>query len=631
MVQASPSLLEVTESLSKYSDPITATGSLITFDAPAGGIFDSLSVPITSTQDLHGYDHPWPAGGGKNKLPPLLSGQKTASGLTLTPNADGSITISGTATNTSATLLNRISYANGDFPLPAGTYTLSRGSYADDTYVYIQVVPWSGSTLFSRAAKGTVTLSDTSVRFADIGINAASGQYINFTIYPQLENGSTATGWEPYENICPITGIDNLSVYVSPTTQQAQATTYNVSFGSTVYAGFVDPITGEVKERPQYTSYNGETLVGPWLSSMDEYAVDVTPTTGAQVVDLGGSLVTASITPVDISMREGSNNVWVDTSAVITLIYRLIQTDRKIDRTSIGKRAESLDLLGKFSSISKVEVNVTETLFYEAGDSSGRTLTVDCPFGTQEMADNLLAMLVGFYYQPYEARKAILDPAFEIGDGVTVGNVYGGIFSIHQKCGPLHLADLSAPADEEIDHEYKFTPAAERKIERRLNNMESELSVQAGEISAKVDRQGGDPSSVSWLMDSDVFKVAVDGNDVLTVGDNGLTINGDGNFTGEVHAKNIRYGGSSGTFSGGGISGHSIGTYQVSGGINTSLGNADYSADVFSGAVVADYVKANYLFANSGYFYYNRLRVKMNQVYYKDWDGNNKSLSLLGY
>lgn len=307
------------------------------------------------------------------------------------------------------------------------------------------------------------------------------------------------------------------------------------------------------------------------------------------------------------------------------------EVERKIDRTSIGKRAESLDVLGKFLSISKVEVNVTENLFYEAGDSSGRTLTVDCPFGTQEMADNLLAMMEGFYYQPYEARKAILDPAFEIGDGVTVGNVYGGIFSIHQKCGPLHLADLSAPADEEIDHEYKFTPAAERKIERRLNNMESELSVQAGEISAKVDRQGGDPSSVSWLMDSDVFKVAVDGSDVLTVGDNGLTINGDGNFTGEVHAKNIRYGGSSGTFSGGGISGHSVGTYQVSGGINTSLGNADYSADVFSGAVVADYVKANYLFANSGYFYYNRLRVKMNQVYYKDWDGNNKSISLLGY
>ena len=601
--------------MSKYSDPITATGSLITFDAPSGGVFDSLSVPITPTQDFHGYDHPWPGGGGANILDPEKSSRSraTAYGMDITYLGDDTFTIKGQSTTTSANAaFNVLTYS--DMSLSGLGYVVQAFIVNDKSNNY-------------KSCYGFRTSTENKIAVA---LNCSVSQDVDITLKFSVARTSQAS-WTPYANICPISGLAGLSVYVSPTSQQAQATEYAVSFGSTVYAGFADPVTGEVKERPQYPSYNGEVLVGPWLSSMDEYAVGVTPTTGAQVVDLGGALATASITPVDIPMREGSNNVWVDTSAVITLIYRLLQTDRKIDRTSIGKRAESLDVLGKFSSISKVEVNVTENLFYEAGDSSGRTLTVDCPFGTQEMADNLLAMLLGFYYQPYEARKAILDPAFEIGDGVTVGNVYGGIFSIHQKCGPLHLADLSAPADEEIDHEYKFTPAAERKIERRLNNMESELSVQAGEISAKVDRQGGDPSSVSWLMDSDVFKVAVDGSDVLTVGDNGLTINGDGNFTGEVHAKNIRYGGSSGTFSGGGISGHSVGTYQVSGGINTSLGNADYSADVFSGAVVADYVKANYLFANSGYFYYNRLRVKMNQVYYKDWDGNNKSLSLLGY
>lgn len=575
--------------MSNYSDPITATGSLITFDAPTGGIFDSLSVPITPTQDLHGYANPWPAGGGVNKYdmanwPVSTSrrywGTDIASVVTaLNSLAEGTYTITAkikidALTDTSGNrtygfLCTGVSVngqktiatpAVGTVVSVSKTFTLSSAQVGTFTHCY-----WYAGT--SSSTSDTATISE-------IGINV----------------GSDAT-YYPYSNICPLIGLTGLSVYVSPTSQQAQATEYAVSFGSTVYAGFADPITGEVKERPEYPSYNGEVLVGPWLSSMDEYAVGVTPTTGAQVVDLGGALATASITPVDISMRTGSNNVWVDTSAVITLIYRLIQTDRKIDRTSIGKRAESLDVLGKFSSISKVEVNVTETLFYEAGDSSGRTLTVDCPFGTQEMANNLLAMLGGFYYQPYDARKAILDPAFEIGDGVTVGNVYGGIFSIHQKCGPLHLADLSAPADEEIDHEYKFTPAAERKIERRLNNMESELSVQAGEISAKVDRQGGDPSSVSWLMDSDVFKVAVDGRDVLTVDENGLTVNGDGNFTGNVQAKNIRYGGSNGTFSGGGISGGSIGTSKFTSGINVSLGNADYAADVFSGAVIASYGK----------------------------------------
>ena len=622
MVQASPSLSEVTESLSKYSDPITATGSLITFDAPSGGIFDSISVPITPTQDLHGYSHPWPAGGGENILPMPITSGSYANRVTVEVNPDLSFVINKSSGS------GWTQFQLGSFSLDAGTYTLIE---ADDgsSNASISILHEDGTEITNtRYTKRRVfTLSSAETVSATYS-RAASATDVLTKIMLFAGDAKTADDYSPYSNICPISGIDNLSVYVSPTTQQAQATEYAVSFGSTVYAGFVDPITGEVKERPEYPSYNGETLVGPWLSSMDEYAIGVTPTIGAQVVDLGGALATASITPVDISMRTGSNNVWVDTSAVITLIYRLLQVDRQIDRTSIGKRAESLDVLGKFSSISKVEVNVTENLFYEAGDSSGRTLTVDCPFGTQEMADNLLAMLAGFYYQPYDARKAILDPAFEIGDGVTVGNVYGGIFSIHQKCGPLHLADLSAPADEEIDHEYKFTPAAERKIERRLNNMESELSVQAGEISAKVDRQGGDHSSVSWLMDSDVFKVAVDGSDVLTVNENGLTVNGDGTFTGSVQAKNIRYGGSSGTFSGGGISGGSIGTSKFTSGINVSLGNADYSADVFSGAAVATFTKAKNLYC-VGRFLYNGTEFSPAVYYLLDQNNNVVRLRVL--
>lgn len=610
--------------MSNYSDPITATGSLITFDAPTGGIFDSLSVPITPTQNFHGYDHPWPAGGGKNKFD--VSKMVNTSNITIN---NGVISVTGNARNSTKKLSELADLTVGE------TYILTATTTGKESIIYLYGTGANVSWTFGTSKTITQEMLGALVMF--YGGQNMTSQISNFMIRLASETDATYT---PYSNICPISGLTGLSVYVSPTSQQAQATEYAVSFGSTVYAGFVDPITGEVKERPQYQSYNGEALVGPWLSSMDEYAVGVTPTTGAQVVDLGGSLVTASITPVDISMREGSNNVWVDTSAVITLIYRLLEVERKIDRTSIGKKAESLDVLGKFSSISKVEVNVTENLFYEAGDSSGRTLTVDCPFGTQEMADNLLAMLVGFYYQPYEARKAILDPAFEIGDGVTVGNVYGGIFSIHQNCGPLHLADLSAPADEEIDHEYKFTPAAERKIERRLNNMESELSVQSGEISAKVDRQGGDPSSVSWLMDSDVFKVAVDGSDVLTVDENGLTVNGDGNFTGNVQAKNIRYGGSNGTFSGGGISGGSIGTSKFTSGINVSLGNADFSADVFSGAATAQWTKANNILVQAGGSLYvvGSAKIRYGNSYaswqskvVKDSGGRNITIHYLGF
>lgn len=279
---------------------------------------------------------------------------------------------------------------------------------------------------------------------------------------------------------------------------------------------------------------------------------------------------------------------------------------RQTGATSIGRLAQNLLIANQFGAYSKVILNVTEELYYEAGNDTGRTLELTCPFGTQAMANNILAMLEGFQYQPYTAERAILDPAAELGDGLTVNGVYGGIFRLSIKSGAVYNADVSAPADEEIDHEYAFIPNAERKIERRINNLSSELSVQAGEIAAKVDREGGDPSSVSWTMDADVFKVAVDGSDVLTVDENGLTVNGNGSFTGEVQAKNIKYGGSSGTFSGGGITGGSIGTSRLSSGINASLGNADYAADVFAGAVVASYGRFYTLYAGRTFSFQGR-------------------------
>lgn len=280
---------------------------------------------------------------------------------------------------------------------------------------------------------------------------------------------------------------------------------------------------------------------------------------------------------------------------------------RQTGATSIGRLAQNLLIANQFGAYSKVILNVTKELYYEAGNDTGRTLELTCPFGTQAMANNILAMLEGFQYQPYTAERAILDPAAELGDGLTVNGVYGGIFRLSIKSGAVYNADVSAPADEEIDHEYAFIPNAERKIERKINNLSSELSVQAGEIAAKVDREGGDPSSVSWTMDADVFKVAVDGSDVLTVDENGLTVNGDGNFTGNVQAKNIRYGGSNGTFSGGGISGGSIGTSKFTRGINASLGNADYAADVFAGAVVASYGKFYNLQVGRQFYFMGRL------------------------
>ena len=113
----------------------------------------------------------------------------------------------------------------------------------------------------------------------------------------QVEENSTPTTYEPYNG-----------------------TTYPISWqteAGTVYAGTLDVTNGTLKARPYYASYNGEALIGPWISSLDEYEEGITPTTGAQVVDLGGTETTCQLTPAQVSSILGTNNIWSDTGDIL--------------------------------------------------------------------------------------------------------------------------------------------------------------------------------------------------------------------------------------------------------------------------------------------------------------------------
>ena len=85
-----------------------------------------------------------------------------------------------------------------------------------------------------------------------------------------------------------------------------------------------------------------------------------------------------------------------------------------------------------------------------------------------------------------------------------------------------------------------------------------------------------------------------------------------GYFRGSVSAGRIDYGGDDGYLDGSGLASHSvygseigyntISTAYTSGGINTSLGYADFANGVFNGWNTASYVDASVLFASSFYF-----------------------------
>ena len=205
----------------------------------------------------------------------------------------------------------------------------------------------------------------------------------------------------------------------------------------------------------------------------------------------------------------------------------------QFDVQNVLRRAEDLDVAPAQLPYSGVEIvtgkqnSSGQDIIYTAGDSSGRVLTINNPWGTQAQANNIINQIRGFTYQPYTAQEALVDPCAEIGDGVSVNGVYSGIYKMARAYNALMPADIAAPQSEDIDHEYPFESDANRDITRRFTQMESELSIASSEISAKVSKQSPEgQTSFSWNLTDSAWVVQRNGSTIFRVDANGAQIAG---------------------------------------------------------------------------------------------------------
>ena len=240
-----------------------------------------------------------------------------------------------------------------------------------------------------------------------------------------------------------------------------------------------------------------------------------------------------------------------------------------------------------FSEFSRVEIDVSDDSYVASGKKTGRTLTAQSPWATKQVAADVLEKVRGFTYQPYTANSVELDPAVELGDGIFVEAVFSGIYTMETRFGKTYVADLSAPSEEEIDHEYPYKEKAQRKTTRRLRNAEATLKVQAEEITAKVSAVDGS-SSFSWELTKDYWRIKAKGKTILKVSEDGFWFNGDGTFTGNVYAGNIKSGKSGGvnygTFNGAGITAGTITRKKMDSDVDKLLDYAGTAGDLFRGA-----------------------------------------------
>ena len=156
------------------------------------------------------------------------------------------------------------------------------------------------------------------------------------------------------------------------------------------------------------------------------------------------------------------------------------------DKVFLGPMMAQLDTSPPLAAVSKVVVMVDAENAYVAGDDTGRTVEVTCPYGTQAMANNILAALQGYTYTPAQGQDALLDPAAELGDGLTMGGVYTVLAKADTLWDAMMAGDVGAPGQAEQESEYSYQSPLVGQLRYQIEETRSLISKTADEIRLEV-------------------------------------------------------------------------------------------------------------------------------------------------
>lgn len=198
----------------------TASGAVVLAYDSSERPAESLVADINAVQNLNGYDAPWVGGSGKNLLPYPYNGTGTTTvgGITWTINDDGTVSASGTATSVSYCWL----YGSALTPIPswaqelAGktvTVSAGNGSFVQTGMASMQMIFYGSPALVIQERTATIPSDLSGYTGFAVVLFVQNGNTVNVTAKPQIELGSTATAYEPYSNICPISGWDAVNVW----------------------------------------------------------------------------------------------------------------------------------------------------------------------------------------------------------------------------------------------------------------------------------------------------------------------------------------------------------------------------------------------------------------------------------
>lgn len=193
----------------------------------------------------------------------------------------------------------------------------------------------------------------------------------------------------------------------------------------------------------------------------------------------------------------------------------------------VGRDVTSFSGKGKYKPISRVTLLVDDENSLTAGDDTGMEVIASCPHATQPMVNALLQTMKGYQYQAYEAGAANIDPAAELGDGVTVCGIYSPLSKLSDD--GRGYADISSPGEMEMEDEYPSGGYISQEFNRKIAETRSSITKTSKEIMLKVEGIDGKYTELKTTLDG------------VTISDaSGTTkIKGSSIETGSIAAKSI--------------------------------------------------------------------------------------------
>ena len=228
----------------KLSDGTTEVeGNPLSFTTLSAQTAESCEIELNPIQDLHGYDKPWVGGAGKNlfnKDDMALSSDTTC----VVVNEEMTIT----ATNHANATANNGS--RSDLRFSAGTY------YIKANFKSISNLNTSTKIAF-RDSSGNVKKQINVSEIGQISGNLTIDEDFYFAIMITgataasnvvvIENVMLSTAdvpFEPYTNICPISGRSSVEVEVASSSSAEPTQELEIALGQTVYGGTLDVTNG---------------------------------------------------------------------------------------------------------------------------------------------------------------------------------------------------------------------------------------------------------------------------------------------------------------------------------------------------------------------------------------------------